>query len=387
MLNLASMAKPLMSDFKFGFELEGFILVRNIDEAERDELHRAGRYQSTDRFMRSKVRNYMNGFWPKSAMPHGDGSLNSGKLSKKGRVVSFEWPSPVLDMTPNNITKCIDALSGLRRIGVYTNKSCGLHVHMSFPTLDEEKAVWLMCQLALDVEQQERIFAMRKKGWFRFGKYDFTNSNYAPKEFLATLAKEIRNESYYNVRDMMNNTKYRVLRIHPQGTLEWRGPRGFLDDCRRDEIRQFFMLLWGFADWMRNKLASTEINGISREHFMKRVRLDGIDLFSMKPTQRRWHKDMSPEQIKNVYNLAPWLKKAKFRDAYIDAYEYQNGAVDIHWCKGEWLDGVWEFGTWYGGTWQKGVWKQGRWHSGVIHTPQGPSYSDVSPVNFEEMAA
>ena len=38
----------------------------------------------------------------------------------------------------------------------------------------------------------------------------------------------------------MSEEKMRLLRNHPQGTIEWRGPRNFLNKQNVNDIKTFF---------------------------------------------------------------------------------------------------------------------------------------------------
>ena len=76
-------------------------------------------------------------------------------------------------------------------------------------------------------------------------------------------------------RGTFSNEKYQVLRIHPQGTIEWRGPRGFLDSNRTIDyvegyITKLYRLVLKIADIVTRK----EYNGFDREEVHDRVKVE-----------------------------------------------------------------------------------------------------------------
>jgi hypothetical protein len=348
---------PLIGEFEFGFELEGFV---KYDKKQRHwDIYTARRV----------VYDYMKSYWENISGPYYDGSLNC--FGKKD--VPFEWPSPVMKLTPANISKVVDMLAGLKDIGVYTNNTCGLHIHYSFPFLTNEKAAWILCHLAMDKRQQERIIFMNKKGWWRFGHYTFYNKKYAGKFFLEKLEEHIRNRDYAGIRYVLSTSKFRMLRIHPQGTLEWRGPRSFLNHARRDEIHEFFMIAWEFAYWMKVALSTNHIDGIHQTEFMHKLQqYADMSWFPQDKNSEfveRWHRSMKIEHIKYVYRIAPWLKKAKFAGAKISWYKNNSGAMEIVWENGKWLSGDFCGTLWKNGWWAGGTWKGNKWILGDIVLP------------------
>ena len=80
----------------------------------------------------------------------------------------------------------------------------------------------------------------------------------------------------------MSSTKYDlhlVLRIHPQGTLEWRGPRNFLNEDNLELIKKFFYKLIDVAKMFADCMDKTTIGktNISKNIFIKMLDLSNID--------------------------------------------------------------------------------------------------------------
>ena len=72
-------------------------------------------------------------------------------------VFPFEFKSGTALMTPSNLSRVISALENLGGVGIFTNKSCGMHFHMSWPNMTATEAFWVVTQLALDPTTKGRF--------------------------------------------------------------------------------------------------------------------------------------------------------------------------------------------------------------------------------------
>ena len=179
---------------------------------------------------------------------------------------AFEWATPTMQFTPTNIQRCVNGLHALLKDGgYYTNSTCGFHVHLSFPDISDADCAWIVCKLSVDDDMLNKILS--------FKDIDFYNDDYASIDWLEELGDLIREGSFSGVKNYMSTDKYRALHIHPQGTIEWRGPRDFLNEYQRDkgEIIDFFKLLHDFVIWMSQTIASNDIVGFDKKHFFSLV--------------------------------------------------------------------------------------------------------------------
>lgn len=245
-------AKVLVNNFKFGFELEAFVTER-AEDSKHDDL-------DTYEAAYARVEAYIKQFFKVE-----DGCIDSdGSLEPSARGgFEFEWPSPVLDFTPANIAKCVRFLEGLKGMGVYVNKTCGFHVHISFPQMTLNDIRWLVFQIAMDEKVENMISKFHGKNFF--------TDYYANNDFLERIRREVNNPradletKIKNVRAYLTDEKYRNVRIHPQGTLEWRGPRQFLNRRKKGITKDFFKLLWQFNRWIAKATTNKVVAGISKE--------------------------------------------------------------------------------------------------------------------------
>lgn len=317
--------KLLASDFTFGFELEGYLkwdllksikLIKDINYEEF--IKEASKYtgESYD-FLNDNINTYADYFrfideynyggdWTDSLISQSevfkyaekkfniekyfpdkskwikkestgftdDGSLEFGS--------SFEWRSPVMIFTPESIAHCISFLKHFKKVG-YTDDSCGFHTHISFPGITEEDAMWITIKLSQDPEMIKKIQklpALEDRGKeYSNMKYEPISfiSGWAESDYLIEIDKSLRFGEFERVYDLLDDSKYRALRIHPQGTLEWRSPRGFLDeDSFEDNIKSFFLSLYDFISWMRNALDSDVAGNYDRYNLMELIKSYGV---------------------------------------------------------------------------------------------------------------
>lgn len=336
--------KVLTAEFKYGFELEAILNDSEAINAFNWDM--------------AKIKGYLQKVFQKTfpnAGPVGeDGSIYPGRPTKE---IAFEWPSPVLELTPDNIQKTIKFLSSLEQMGIYTNDSCGFHVHISFPHISTESIGWLLVGLAFDSRMREKIT--------RFKKFSFIDENYAADGYLDEIKDAIIDRSWDDFSYLINNEKYRNFRVHPQGTLEWRGPRSFLNENNAQMIREFFMLLIMFVRWISATLDAKEIGGLSRQEYNQNVASQPVAAKFANKADKRWSKNMDRKEIPEVLAVAPWLKKANFEDAQVFVQGNTLIWMDGTWHGGDWMGGAWMAGNWYGGTWHDGEWKNGKWKDGV----------------------
>lgn len=255
--------KYLASQFKFGFELEA---VATIDDYMLSEYADDERVDvPDDPYMTSFIiiiDNIKDAFnMTDIDEEYLDIKHDNSIVAFKNEEYPFEWATPVMDFTPTNLKRCIKGLDTLHNYGIHTNNSCGFHVHLSFPNISDQDVIWIISKLALDNEMFKKLY--------RFKNFVFTHEDYASSEYLKQIRERITSGNLSEIPPLMNTIKYRLIRIHPQGTLEWRGPRNFMDEFNLSIVYEFFKLLYEFVKWISNTLSDNEINGISKSNYFK----------------------------------------------------------------------------------------------------------------------
>lgn len=208
------MSKMLKSMFKFGFELEG--------------IYDGSRYESND-----SVAEYLDDVLNTAGNLHRDGSLRAGKIE---RGVPFEYSTDVFDYTPKNVNNVIHFMDGMNKNGIYTNRTCGFHTHISYPSISRTDVVWFIFYMCA-TGRMEEFYKLTKS-------INLFNRSYANKDCFELIRKYILlNKPSSALGYIVSNDKYRSIRIHPQGTIEWRGPRTFLNKPTHKKNITFFKKL------------------------------------------------------------------------------------------------------------------------------------------------
>ena len=202
-----------------------------------------------------------------------DGSLGPG---------GFEWRSPVLKLTPDCIIECIGFLQDFKKEFIVDDR-CGFHTHIAFNGITPDDAMWLTMKLAMDWDQKNEIGELAlftDPAATEFETISYENRRYASTDYLEDIADALVRKEYDKLANLLTNQKYRALRIHPQGTLEWRAPRGFLnEDMDTDYIKSFFLQLHQFVRWM---ITAQDENTIEGSDLDKKNLLDMIKSYSNK---------------------------------------------------------------------------------------------------------
>lgn len=228
--------KKLLNQFYFGFELEGTYNYSAID-----------RYQLTKEFNKR-----LNG----QGDMHHDGSLRADY-----GYDTFEYSSPVIQFTPKNLKMVLDFFDSLPSLNVKINRTCGLHTHISFEGINKENISWAIASMVADESY---------KDFLKFNKTNFFNRTYASYRYLEN-AKHYLDRNYISTFSdtLVDNDKYRVFRIHPQGTLEWRGPRTFLNVNNHKKNVLYIKKLTALIKRINDSLDMVEVNGLKRDDFIR----------------------------------------------------------------------------------------------------------------------
>src|ERR1700691_3914593 len=314
-----------------------------------------------------------------------DESLKSTSRIKKG----VELVSEVLTLNPSNIIKSKQCIIQLLKQGCFTNNTCGFHVHYSYNGMDYNEICWLLIVLSTN-DEYRKLFS-------EFKDINFINHDFASDEFLDEILKIIT-DTKVNITSplmiLLNNSKHRLLRIHPSGTLEWRGPRNFMNSKNFGIISNFFVRLYKVAGLIDRitKIKSVKVHNqvITKDSLIDYLKnnpeYEKDAQYYNKPNNikvdKRFNKLQNKELIGEIFKIAPWLSKAKFEDAKIDIDKNTNKIIwkKGTWFDGTWLNGIWEDGTWKNGIWKNGIWKDGTWLNGDWYM----GYVNITKSNHDE---
>lgn len=188
-----------------------------------------------------------------------------------GHAWSFEWGSPIIKFNPKNIEKIYKFLTSLKDYGIYTNDSCGFHTHISFEDINKDDAKWILFCIANDDNLLDQVSYLRIPGE-------------EPVEFFGHYANDewFRNlKAHGNIKkwdfSASTNTKYLQIRVHPgAGTLEWRGPRNFINKGENTQmIKEYLIKLWKLVLEIAKIVDLKEYNGYKKSDVLEKFRLSG----------------------------------------------------------------------------------------------------------------
>lgn len=280
--------------------------------------------------------------------------------SKEGKFI-FEWKSPIFNFTPKNIQLIIQFLSkAVREKSVSTNETCGFHIHIGFPdkTRNDIDMFWVICQLASEnkLEMFYKILDFENIKLYH-GEYASPSKLKRLIDIFMHIGREelTTEESMEYLRSFYSGYKYTILRQHPQGTLEWRGPRGFLDVKQYDIIKSFILTkLYPFIKWISNSLDKKELKSKS----FSISKADFINIVSKWPSTITIKKrkyggkfiNTTPENVKLIFNKYPWLTQCKFKSVHVIKIEVGEFVLDEGtFLDGKYLDGYFRNSSFSGG--------------------------------------
>lgn len=226
----------------------------------------------------------------------------------------MEFVSEPLVLNPLNIVKSKKSLISLMKAGCTTNDSCGFHVHYSSPDMNYLNTCWFLLNLSTNEKAIETLT--------KFQDIDFVNEHYASTEFLNQIRDNVFKETRdpFKISQIFGTSKYQIMRIHPQGTLEWRGPRNFLNDGL-DKIDAFFIRLYRVADILDtlSRSSSVTYNGmtITKNDFTKILNSNSLvrdtkhSFDKVERRDKRFSPNFNMDYISEVIREFPFLKTTK----------------------------------------------------------------------------
>jgi len=300
----------LASDFKIGFELEGFwdfldkkkeieeeiktefdyyerfeelknqLKSNEINKKEFETLFDELKYSITDEintYMENEIERFENEI--RKYWKGGDfGDDTSIEVMNETLQFRFEYNSPPFDLTPANLSKLVEFLDRLPEWNIGVNESCGFHVHFSAKNINFNDIKWFIFQFALD-ENPENFHKIVDFS----DEIKFINDKYAGIKFYERMQvivdnTENREDVLNSLKEFvvkMNEEKYVLFNAHSEyETLEWRGVRDFLNIHDKENIYKFIRKIYQFIQ-IFNKLISkktlTHFNITKQELFSENI--------------------------------------------------------------------------------------------------------------------
>jgi len=236
----------LSTDFCFGFELEAY-----TDDSPAYHIKKLLKKFNIEHFYKSVDF---------------DDSIEPEDSTQK----PYEFVSSIIPFSVNNIQKMQDfIIQGISTKIIMTNESCGFHVHFSWKHMTLESVIWALVVIASD-DEAYNVFTQMPT----YGKHSirFISDSQANTDLLDRIRYWINSETdlyalTYNISNVVSNFKQYVLRIHPQGTLEWRGPREFMQNGERVEL--FTAHLYKAVLTIIKSLNQSEVNIVNTKPLTK----------------------------------------------------------------------------------------------------------------------
>jgi len=255
----------ILSDFKIGFELEAVIEKSLIPFEYKKYFDNPMTHDQYEEFYKYEdnagkhIGEFINQFWPDIEVKIKEDSSIEPSSTQYG----FEWPSPAFNFTPGFIKTASTFLSSLHDAGISTNQTCGFHIHLSFPYMEPNDMIWIMCCLSENPEMIE--------GLKTFNGFTFHNEKYANSKFFKSLKTVLDKKNWEAANSLLTSEKFRLVRLHPQGTLEWRGPRNFLIRQNYDLIKRFFLKIYEFVKWINHCASLQTYNDLDRKTILSNI--------------------------------------------------------------------------------------------------------------------
>lgn len=310
----------------------------------------------------------------------GEGYFNCQECGGTGEIYNddvpnaYEFKSPAMSITPKNISRTIQFLkNGIKEGYINTNETCGFHIHIGFPEVknSDKDIFWALSVLSLDEEKFNDViyfgdkqlfgeyagigqiknlgnrlkelgevitnakgimFGQKEREEFNMGAFNldvkenmykgykedfYTEAKYKPDNSVELgIVKDyfIKNISYF-----YNDKKYNIFRQHPQGTLEWRGARGFMDSKEINKINDFLInKFYKLVKYFNEALNKKELYLGSGQVISKEVFYELLDK-SQSPSKsgtsdKRFNKKQDRKDLASVFSKNTWLNKVDLRD-------------------------------------------------------------------------
>lgn len=216
----------------------------------------------------------------------------------------LELRSQEFNINLKNISKIIIFLNSLNKNKIYTNESCGFHIHLTFPEYKLSDGYWLLYNLSMNDEMINLIT--------KFKNYNFFN-HHASKNILDKFKSNVLSKNNSPIKIEKEN----IIFLHEKyNTIEWRGPRDFLNKPNLNEIKDFFKLLYIFILWFIKILNKKELNGESKEFWLENY--TEMDKFTRKLLNGLKSNDKKYIDLFNNLSDLELIKLIKINNSFIN---------------------------------------------------------------------
>ena len=198
--------------------------------------------------------------------------------------------------TPANIMTCANFVHDIFKLGAYTNRTCGMHAHFGLGPITKMSTVessWVAVMM-LQSPLFEQLYTTYKGQNLYDNDYANVRTVKDSVDEIVHMAQQMKGEGedkeeiveylFDNLFNRDEFEKYSALFPHGQGTLEWRGLRGVLNDKRQninyETILGFFKLALSFARTVKmimNKYNELSIAGVKMRDLQEHGASYGIE--------------------------------------------------------------------------------------------------------------
>lgn len=244
-------------EWTFGFELEAYFPIALLSKwsgKTEDNLEKTLRDVGAPALYED-MKPYFDATYSKL--------FTAGCIIKEDQsVTDIEYGAVPFELIPDGGANFnISQMSNLKKMitrwakdGIFTNKKCGFHLHFRSSSMDIKDAAWIALHYAL--AKDRKLYDMLVKSPFTPANKFETNFSRTPgndsmlrfaqaelSDYMGMVALGLENDPeameewltpdgfqkmlFSMFQDKQGN--FPLLMIHPQGTLEWRGPRGVMD--------------------------------------------------------------------------------------------------------------------------------------------------------------
>ena len=252
-----------------------------------------------------------------------------------GLIKDENGASARLTATPANFVKVATIIKELFDAGGFTNESCGFHAHFGLGQIEKTSGMdttWFVIY-AMDNNLLEPFYYFNDIPQFDEKDYASINdTKESVEQFRSTLEllSDEENKLMHAYDQTVNKLamstfeKYNVLNPHQQGTLEWRGLRGALDQIggvkkNYNMLVDYLKFVYKFARVLgqaQRNLLDYEIEGVSlrklkRYYFVNKQKKQGTADVILNLFRQSFEPIMPAEKYKQAF--ATFTKKIALR--------------------------------------------------------------------------
>jgi len=242
-----------------------------------------------------------------------------------GLIKDENGASARLTATPANFVKVATIIKELFDAGGFTNESCGFHAHFGLGQIEKTSGMdttWFIIY-AMDNNLLEPFYYFNDIPQFDEKDYASINdTKESVQQFRDTLASLVHEENKLtyaydqtvNKLAMGTFEKYNVLNPHQQGTLEWRGLRGALDQI--GGVKKNYNML---VDYLKFVYKFARVLGQAQRNLLD-YEIEGVSLRKLKKFYftTKQEKKGTADNLLNLFRQAfePIMPADKYKQAF-----------------------------------------------------------------------